>query len=54
MTTIAIGKVLIANPPMNPNLQHLQPDDFPVGIEEAITFGGAFSDRILGDLSCFD
>lgn len=31
---IAIGKILMANPPMNP---HLQPDDFPTGIEDAIT-----------------
>jgi non-lysosomal glucosylceramidase len=30
---IAMGKILIANPPMNPNLQ---PDDFPEGIESAI------------------
>lgn len=30
---IAIGKTLIANPPMNPNLQ---PDNYPQGIEEAI------------------
>jgi non-lysosomal glucosylceramidase len=30
---MAIGKILLANPPMNPNLQ---PDDFPLGIEETI------------------
>ncbi|MGL5941152.1 MAG: GH116 family glycosyl hydrolase [Waterburya sp.] len=30
---IKIGEILIANPPMNPNLQ---PEDFPVGIENTI------------------
>ncbi|WP_017293498.1 GH116 family glycosyl hydrolase [Geminocystis herdmanii] len=30
---IAIGKILMANPPMNPNLQ---PDDFPEGIRSSI------------------
>ena len=30
---IAIGKILIANPPMNPDLQ---PDDFPEGIKNSI------------------
>jgi non-lysosomal glucosylceramidase len=33
-SAIAIGKVLINNPPMNPELQ---PDDFPKGIQEAIS-----------------
>ncbi len=36
-SAIAIGEILIDNPPMNPNLQ---PDDFPVVIEKAIAESG--------------